>query len=187
MKRLFGIASLALCVGCASTVVRPYDGEQQNWPTSSRGIVSTRYELPVFASPPPVPYDIIAAMRTESPFKAQSAEGNLAVLVKKAKSMGANALMFVDSQTFFSTNYGPRPGTATDSGKPAPVTRTQSFNSANLRPGLTFVAIKWISEPPTGLSGRAAKAPEAVTPAESAPVVPESPKTELHEPAPANP
>src|SRR5881296_2932458 len=88
MKRTFCVLGLSLCVGCATAVVRPYVGEQQNWPTASGSIVNTRYSLPVFTTLPPAPYDILAEMRIQSPLYAVPEEGHLPVLVKKAKQIG---------------------------------------------------------------------------------------------------
>src|SRR5436309_8437840 len=108
MKNWICSVGLAFSLGCASAVVRPYIGDQQAWPTASGSIVNTRYRLPIFTSLPPTPYDVLAELRLESPFYATPEEGHMPVLVNKAIEMGADALVFVDSSSYFSANYGPK-------------------------------------------------------------------------------
>lgn len=111
MKRCFCALcaiGLALSLGCATAVVRPYVGDQQAWPTASGSIVITRYGMPIFTSLPPTPYNVLAEMRISSPFYAQPEEGHMPRIVKRAQEIGADALIFVQGKIFFSTNYGPR-------------------------------------------------------------------------------
>src|SRR5271170_1719132 len=103
MKRWLCAIGLALSLGCATAVVRPYVGDQQAWPTASGSIVSTKYALPVFTSLPPTPYEVIAEMRISSPFYAQPEEGHMPRLVNRAEQIGADALLFVQGSVFFST------------------------------------------------------------------------------------
>jgi hypothetical protein len=148
MRRWLGILGLAFSVGCATTVVRHYVGEQQNWPTGRGGIVSTGFSIPVFPSLPPRPYDIIAELRVDRPNTAQAGQEDLPSLVKKAKAMGADALMFVDPRTFFAYDYGARTDGATPAARPLAVTDANQFNSDSFQPGATFLAIKWVKLPP---------------------------------------
>jgi hypothetical protein len=193
------VIGLALSLGCASAVVRPYVGDQQEWPTASGSIVSTNYSLPVFTSLPPVSYDVLAEMRISSPFYAQPEEGHLPLLVKKAKQLGADALVFVQGKLFFSTNYGPRSGAAPDAGeqKAPTLTTVNTFNPDSFATDVTILAVRWTGDPPAGLPSHRKPAPEVATPPVEAPPVAttptptqpapaaEPPKTDSSTPAPA--
>jgi hypothetical protein len=157
MNRSLCMLGLALCVGCATATVRPYVGEQQNWPIASSSIVNTRYDLPIFTSLPSAPYDILAEMRIESPLYAQPEEGHMPKLVKKAKQIGADALMFVQGQIYFAANYGPRTGGDTEGGGSPTMTQVNQFNPESFKPGVTIVAIKWIGQPPSDLAKKEEK------------------------------
>src|SRR5579871_5019838 len=150
MKRWLCAIGLALCLGCATAVVRPYVGDQQSWPVASGSIVNTSYALPIFTSLPPVPYDIIAEMRISSPFYAQPEEHQLPILVERAQQLRADALLFVQGKMFFSTNYGQRNGAPVDTGNQSPpsLTTVNTFNPESFAPDVTILAIRWIGEPP---------------------------------------
>jgi hypothetical protein len=156
MKRWFSAlcaVGLALSLGCATAVVRPYVGDQQAWPTASGSIVNTRYGMPVFTSLPPTPYDVLAEMRISSPFYAQPEEGHMPRLVKRAQKIGADALIFVQGKIFFSTNYGPRGGSEQDANaqKAPTLTTVNTFNPESFAPEVTILAIRWIGDAPPGL------------------------------------
>jgi hypothetical protein len=153
MKRWLCAVGLALSLGCATAVVRPYVGDQQAWPTASGGIVNTKYALPVFTSLPPSSYDVLAELRISSPFYAQPEEGHMPRLVKKAKEIGADAIVFVQGKIFFSTNYGPRNGGTEDTGdqKQPTLTTVNTFNPESFQPEVTILAIRWTGQPPSGL------------------------------------
>ena len=159
MKRWLCVIGLALSLGCASAVVRPYIGDQQAWPTASGSIVSTNYSLPVFTSLPPVSYDVLAEMRINSPFYAQPEEHHLPLLVQKAKQLGADALVFVQGKIFFSTNYGPRNGAAQDTAeqKAPTLTTVNTFNPDSFATDVNVLAIRWTGE----RAGRIAIAPQS--------------------------
>jgi hypothetical protein len=182
MKKSLCMLGLVLCVGCATAIVRPYVGEQQNWPTATGSIVNTRYQLPVFTSLPPAPYEILAEMRIESPFYAQPEEGHLPLLVKKAKKIGADALIFVEGQVYFAANYGSRAVvTDTSTAPQASLTQVNRFNPESFKPGVTIIAVKWTGAPPVGLpqgEKRTAKEP-------AAPAAPATPPAAEPTPAPA--
>lgn len=172
MKRWLCVVGLGLSLGCATAVVRPYVGDQQAWPTASGGIVNTKYALPVFTSLPPSSYDVLAELRISSPFYAQPEEGHMPRLVKKAREIGADAIVFVQGKIFFSTNYGPRNG-AEDTGdqKQPTLTTVNTFNPESFQPEVTILAIRWTGQPPAGLpyhpgatviESKPATAPEAV-------------------------
>ncbi len=158
MKNWFCACLLTLSIGCASAVVRPYVGEQQNWPTATGSIVNTRYALPIFTSLPPSAYDLVGELRISSPFYPQPEEGHLPMLVKEAQKLDADAIVFVDGQVYFSTNYGPKPtdANAAGGGGAAATTLTQvnTFNPDLIKPGVTILAIKWKDQPPAGLPAK---------------------------------
>ncbi len=153
MKRWLCAVGLALSLGCATAVVRPYVGDQQAWPTASGGIVNTTYALPVFTSLPPSSYDVLAELRISSPFYAQPEEGHMARIVKKAQQIGADAVVFVQGKIFFSTNYGARSGATEDTGdqKQPTLTTVNTFNPESFQPEVTILAIRWTGQPPPGL------------------------------------
>jgi hypothetical protein len=149
MNRFLGVLGLALCTGCTSVVVRPYTGEQQNWPLGGAGFVSTGFGMPIFASLPPQPYDIVAELRIKRPTDSQPGQSELPAMVKKAKRLGADGLVFIDPFKFFGTDYGPRNPSAPPS---API---NPFRPESFEPGTTFLAIKWLKAPaPTNAPAR---------------------------------
>lgn len=172
MKPWLCAVGLALSLGCATAVVRPYVGDQQAWPTASGGIVNTKYALPVFTSLPPSSYDVLAELRISSLFYAQPEEGHLPRLVNKAKSIGADAVMFVQGKIFFSTNYGARSGTGQDIGdeKQPTLTAVNTFNPESFAPEVTILAIRWTGAPPPGLISQQG-ATNAVTDSTPAPAL----------------
>jgi hypothetical protein len=178
MRNWICAVALTLSVGCASANFRPYIGQQQNWPTASGSIVNMKYDYPVFTSLPPGPYQVLGELRIESPFYQYPEEGHLPCLIKKAEKMNADALVFVDGEVFFSTNYGPKPGdaAATAGGTLPTLTQVNRFNPESFKPGVNILAIRWIGEPPPGL-------PVARRPAASVPA--EEPKEEMVKPAEA--
>jgi len=177
MKRWLCAIGLALSLGCASAVVRPYIGDQQAWPTASGSIVNTNYSLPVFTSLPPVSYDVLAEVRISSPFYAQPEEGRLPLLVQKAKRLGADALVFVQGKIFFSTNYGPRNGASQDTGeqKPPTLTTVNTFNPDSFATDVNVLAVRWTGEAPAGLPSHRKAAPAVATPPVEAPPVATTP------------
>ncbi|HTS19451.1 MAG TPA: hypothetical protein VMP11_17880 [Verrucomicrobiae bacterium] len=179
MKRCFCVIGLALSLGCASAVVRPYVGDQQAWPTASGSIVSTNYSLPVFTSLPPAPYDVIAELRISSLFYGQPQEQHLPLLAQKAKQLGADALVFVQGKIFFATNYGPRNGAAPESGeqKPPTLTTVNTFNPDSFATDVNILAVRWTGDAPTGLPSHRRAAPVVASPAVEAPAPAPTPAT----------
>jgi hypothetical protein len=146
---------LTLSLGCTTAVVRPYIGEQQAWPIANGSIVNMKYGYPIFTSLPPSPYEVIGELRIESPLYAQPEEGHMPVLIKKAEELDADALVFVEGNIYFSTNYGPRPGADVVGGTPQPtLTQVNRFNPDSFKPNVTILAIRWIGEPPPGLTSK---------------------------------
>jgi len=182
MKPWLCAVGLALSLGCATAVVRPYVGDQQAWPTASGGIVNTKYALPVFTSLPPSSYDVLAELRISSLFYAQPEEGHMPRIVKKAQTIGADAVMFVQGKIFFSTNYGARSGAGQDTGdqKQPTLTTVNTFNPESFAPEVTILAIRWTGQPPSGLSSH-----QGVSAVESKPAA--TPAPEPAETAPATP
>lgn len=185
MKKLVCAFGLSLAMGCTTAIVRPYVGEQQAWPTASGSIVNTSYDLPVFTTLPPAPYELIAELRIDSPLYAQPEEHHLAFLVKKALHLGADALVFVDGSAYFSTTYGVRAAGADPSttAKQASVTQVNRFYPRSFGGNVSIIAVRWLNDPPPGLPARYARysdkllrnepaatpAPAAATPAAEAP------------------
>lgn len=165
MRNWICAIALTLSVGCASATFRPYIGEQQSWPIATGSIVNMKYDYPVFTSLPSSPYAVLGELRIESPFYQYPEEGHLPLLIKKAKKLNADALVLVDGDIFFSTNYGPRPGDAAAAGGGLPtLTQVNRFNPDTFKPTVNLLAIRWIGEPPPGLP--VANRPEAPAPAE---------------------
>jgi hypothetical protein len=167
---------LTLCLGCASAIVRPYVGEQQSWPTATGSIVNMKYDMPILTSLPPTPYEVLAELRIESALYAQPQEGHLPLLVKQARKLGADALVFVDGAVFFSTNYGPRPTDAAATGGSTSLTQVNSFNPESFKPGVTVLAIRWRGGPPPGLPSKFATS-QRISLRTSATVAPPAPVT----------
>ena len=157
MKNIICLFGLALTFGCATPIVRPYVGEQQAWPTSSGSIVSAKYDLPIFTTLPPVPYDVIAELRISSPFYAQPEEGHMPILVKKAIELGADAILLVDGQIYFSTQYGLKSSESGADAKQASITTVNRFNPEAFQPSVNVIAVRWQADPPPGLPARYAK------------------------------
>ncbi len=157
MRKYICAIGLALSLGCASAVVRPYVGEQQAWPIATGSIVNMKYGYPLFTSLPPSPYEVIGELRLQSPLYAQPEEGHMPVLIRKAEELEADAIVFVDGTIYFSTNYGPPPDKAGGGvgGAPAPsLTQVNRFNPDSFKPGVTLLAIRWIGDPPPGMTSR---------------------------------
>jgi hypothetical protein len=208
IKHCLCALGLSLALGCATVVVRPYVGEQQTWPTANGSICNVQYDLPVFTTLPPSSYEVLAELRIESPFYPYPSDGHLKGLVKSAVKLGADALVLVDGQAFFSNQYGLRGGEqATGTVRRASVTQVNRFNPQLLKPNVNIVAIRWVAEPPLGLPSKYAKysekiegkepppvpvepapesvpAPEHATTEVTTPVPPAPPKTESETPAP---
>ncbi len=157
MKNLICLLGLVWTLGCATAIVRPYVGEQQAWPTASGSIVSTKYDLPIFTTLPPAPYEVVAELRITSPFYAQPEEGHLPLLVKKAMKLGADALLLVDGQIYFSTQYGLKAGESGENAKQASITEVNRFNPEAFQPNVNVIAVRWVADPPAGLPSRYAR------------------------------
>lgn len=153
MRNWFCAIALTLSLGCASARVRPYIGQQQAWPTASGSIVNMKYDYPVFTSLPPAPYEVLGELRIESALYEHPEEGHMPLLIKKAKKIGADAVVFVTGDIFFSTNYGPAVGDAasTAAGAAPTLTQVNKFNPDSFEPGVAILAIRWVGEPPEGL------------------------------------
>ena len=157
MKNIICLLGLVGTLGCATAVVRQYVGDQQAWPTASGSIVSTKYDLPIFTSLPPAPYDVIAELRITSPFYAQPEESHMPLLVKKAVKLGADALLLVDGQIYFSTQYGVKNGESGANAKQGTITEVNRFNPEAFQPSVNVIAVRWQADPPPGLPARYAK------------------------------
>lgn len=187
MSKILGGLLMVMTVGCSTAVVRPYVGEQPAWPTSPGSILITRYELPVFTTLPPAPYRVLGELLLESPFYATPEPGQMPVLIKKAKQMGADAIVLVNSSTFFvqGPTIKPTGGAAPQGG----ITALNAFNPESFRGGVSVVAVQWLNSAPEGMPGKFQKAapkaplsPEKVEP--TAPAVESTPTPPSPPPAP---
>ncbi|HXI85167.1 MAG TPA: hypothetical protein VNL17_13865, partial [Verrucomicrobiae bacterium] len=97
--------------------------------------------------------DVLGELRISSPFYAQPEEGHMPRIVKKAREIGADAVVFVQGKIFFSTNYGARNGPGQDTGdqKQPTLTTVNTFNPESFAPEVTILAIRWTGQPPSGL------------------------------------
>jgi hypothetical protein len=77
-------------------------------------------------------------------------------IVNKAKSIGADAVMFVQDKIFFSTNYGVRSGTGQDTSdeKQPTLTTVNTFNPESFAPEVTILAIRWTGALPPRLTSQ---------------------------------
>ena len=157
MKNLICALGMALTLGCATAVVRPYVGEQQAWPTATGSIVNTRYDLPIFTSLPPASYEVLAELRINSPFYTQPEEGHMPLLVKRALRLGADALLLVDGQLYFGTQYGLKANETGELSKQASITEVNRFNPEAFQPSVNVIAVRWVKAPPPGLPARYAR------------------------------
>lgn len=101
MKTWFLLAFAVLLTGCATATYSPYIGQQQNWPTGPGSIVKTQYELPVFMCLPSASYEVLGELELRGGLHSQPAKECLPELTKKARELGADALLVVDGQQFF--------------------------------------------------------------------------------------
>jgi hypothetical protein len=151
MKKFTLVLALGFTLGCATGIMRPYVGEQQAWPTGQGSIVNTKYDLPVFTSLPPCPYDIVGELRIDSFFFAQPEEQHIARLVSIAKKNKADALVLVDGQIFFSVNYGSKNDAGAGAVPTATMQQVNRFNPQSFSPGVSVLAIKWVGPAPSTL------------------------------------
>ncbi|NQU12465.1 hypothetical protein HQ590_16845 [bacterium] len=173
MKKLLCFALVLLSLGCSKAIFRPYVGGQQSWPTAEGSIVNVKYDLPIFTTLPPVPYNVVGELRIESAFFEQPEEGHLPLLVEKAKDLGADALVFVQGKIYFSTNYGPREDPNAVEGERRPtLTQVNTFDPESFQREVNILAVQWTAGPPPGLEWAYAPppAPEAMPVIEEEPV-----------------
>jgi hypothetical protein len=189
MKNVLLASVLALTMGCATAIMRPYVGDQQNWPTTDGSIVNVKYDIPIFNSLPPVPYDVVGELRVESPFYAQPEEHHMSTIIGKAKQFNAHALALVDGQLFFGPNHGQRDSSITASSGTRTLTTVNRFVPESFRPGVCVLAIRWLYGAPAGLPAKyAALAPVAKPGAKPPPPTPTvKPKTAPAKPATTKP
>lgn len=150
MKNKLCLLALTFTVGCATTIVNPYAGKQQAWPTASGALTIDRYKLPIYQSLPPRQYEVIAELRAKSSWVYTTEVDHVPMLVAKARALGADALLFVNGKKFFGKIYGPPTTTPLP---PAgldlsPAQEAQSFHSEAFGRETTILAIRWIHGPP---------------------------------------
>jgi len=178
MKRLtFLLLAAALLSGCATSTFRPYLGQQQDWPMSPGSIVNTRYALPALTCLPSEPYAVLGELKLRGGLHGQPAEECLPRLTKKAREMGADALLVVDGQKFFAAAALRSASAETNAPMHAKEVRTPVYTPGyyggygysgyrygyggyggyvvmSFDPNVMILAIRWTGEPPAGLARR---------------------------------
>lgn len=169
---LFALLAAALLSGCATPSFRPYLGQQEDWPMAPGGIVNTQYALPALTCLPSEPYAVAGELKLRGGLHGQPAEECLPKLTKKAREMGADALLVVDGQKFFAA-AALRSAQSSETNAPmhtkevpTPV-YTHSYGGYRYRyggyggymvmafdPNVVILAIRWTGEPPAGLPKR---------------------------------
>jgi hypothetical protein len=91
------LALLLLTFGCATTptTFTPYEGAQRKWPIEEGGLVRRKEGFTVYIDAPSKPYDVLGLIDTS----------NEAAAIRMAKSKGADAIMFLDSETKYAGTY----------------------------------------------------------------------------------
>lgn len=173
------LLAVALLSGCASPTFRPYLGQQQDWPMSPGGIVNTQHALPALTCLPSEPYEVVGELKLRGGLHGQPAEECLPKLTKKAREMGADALLLVDGQRFFAA-AAVRSAQSSETNAPLHAKEVPTsvyrggYGYSGYRYGyggygsyvvmsfdsnVMILAIRWTGEPPAGLPkrGEAAK------------------------------
>lgn len=174
MKRFIPLSLLAavLLSGCATSSFRPYLGQQQDWPMSPGGIVNTEYAVPALMCLPSEPYEVLGEIKIRGGWHDQAAEECLPKLTRKAREMGADALLVVDAQKFFAA-AALRSALSSETNAPmhakevpSPVYTYSygghrygyggygSYMVMKFDPNVVALAIRWKGGPPAGLPKR---------------------------------
>jgi hypothetical protein len=106
----------AVLTGCATVDFMPYTGAQQNWPTASGALVSTRYAVPVYRGLPPRPYVILGAVAAShgQTWAWSDAESEaMASAANEAKARGGDAIILQGSSREYAGTYSTGGATAT--------------------------------------------------------------------------
>jgi hypothetical protein len=174
---LSALLAVALLSGCATPTFRPYLGRQQDWPMSPGGIVNTQYAVPALSCLPSEPYEVVGELKLRGGWHGQPAEECLPRLTKKAREMGADALLLVDAQRFFAAATE-RSGQSSETNAPMHAKEVPSLNYTygygyggyrygyggyggyggymvmKFDPNVVALAIRWTAAPPAGLPRR---------------------------------
>lgn len=176
--KIFHVAVLvptAFLMGCATSSFRPYLGQQQDWPMAPGGIVNTQYALPALTCLPSAPYQVLGELKLRGGLHGQPAEECLPKLTKKAREMGADALLVVDGQKFFAA-AALRSAQSSETNAPmhAKEVPTPVYSAGyggygygydgyggyggyivmSFDPNVMILAIRWTGTPPAGLPRR---------------------------------
>lgn len=174
---VIGLVLPVFLAGCATPSFRPYIGQQQDWPMTQGGIVNTQYALPALACLPSEPYEVVGELKLRGASHGQPAEECLPKLTKKAREMGADAVLLVDGQRFFAA-ASLRSAQSSETNAPMHAKEVRSpvytHGYGGYRYGyggyggymvtvfdanVVFLGIRWTGEPPPGLPrhGKATK------------------------------
>lgn len=170
--KTFRVAGLVLplfLAGCATPTFRPYLGQQQDWPMAPGGIVNTQCALPALTCLPSEPYEVLGELKLRGGFHGQPAEECLPKLTKKAREMGADALLVVDAPKFFAAaalRSAQSSGTNESMHAKEVATPVYTHSYGGYRygyggygsymvmafdPNVVVLAIRWTGHPPAGL------------------------------------
>lgn len=154
MHRHLLLILLLAALGCASAIVNPYVGQQQAWPTATGSLVVNRYQLPIYLSLPPKPYEVIGELRIKSHWVGQAEVDHVPLLVTKAKELGADALLLVTGRRFFGTDYGPPAAQPATGAEMIAERQAQTFSPQAFRPDTNILAIRWTRGAPPDVQPR---------------------------------
>ena len=143
MKSFFPILRASFCsvvlllAGCGTVSYSPYVGQQQDWPTSPGAFVKDMKGIPLYRGLPNRPYTVLGHVEitAEPAFIEQQAYW-------KAKNVGADAILFVDAQTFYAGSVGGGTAFAAPT-KGGAMAFGSSWSSAQYQKQITAVFIKW--------------------------------------------
>jgi len=116
MKPLFATLCVLLLTGCANVDFMPYTGAQQNWPTASGAIISTKYAVPVYRGLPPRPYIIlgeVAASHGQTWLWTDAESEAMEAAANEAKKRGGDAIILQGSSREYAGTVSSGGATAT--------------------------------------------------------------------------
>ena len=100
--RFILLSIAAVLTGCANVDFMPYTGAQQNWPTASGAVISTKYAVPVYRGLPPRPYVVLGEVAAEhgQTWAWSDAESEaLESAADEAKKRGGDAIIVQGSKS----------------------------------------------------------------------------------------
>lgn len=137
MKLLFLFVPILLG-GCATAHFRPYEGGQQNWPTSTGAIVERNHGVPAYFGYPPRPYRVIGSLdATTAPARRS---GVVAFATRRAKELGGDAIIVRSESSEYAGTYNT--GSAQTYGTINPNPMFPSFSGTTTTSGVSVALMK---------------------------------------------